>query len=705
MIVDADMAALYRHHRRAPGLTDRVAAERAHRVAWFCDSRSVVGVALLVLLAATALLVAASLRLDGPVPSLLAAYVCFVAETTATTAALSPFRGVTQTRLGEVEVAVFAAALVVWWRRGRPGLAMPRTAAAAWRALRDPIIGAFVLVATAVFAYEFLLVVASPPNNWDALSYHLTRVAMWLQHGGIYWVPDAPTGRINEFQPVAEQEILALFVTTGSAALSALPQFLAELAIVGAVYSSARSLGHELRGAVCAALLFATLPLVALESITAQNDLVAASFPAVAVAFLLRGGQAGVVLAGLAVALGLGVKLTTALALPVVVLLAVRCGRRVAVRFGGATLAGFVLVGCWGYVLNLVETGHVLGYGDGRVENTMSPNLTDAVSVFVAVIYRFSDLPGFGTWLTWGPALVGVDVALALIVIAWLRRRPVRPRLRRALWIALPLCTPALALLVAGALHGVVRVTGLPVGGSSTAFLGRSFTWKINRFVKEDFAAFGPLGLLILGVSAVTVIAAIRGSGDRRRLALALSIPVFIALLAANSRYNPFLSRFVLVAVALSVPLLAGVLARTEAALSVLAVAVIAVWLALDQNEAKRFNSGYGHPWQLTRSEAAWFTWQTAAGEAVSELDQDTESDGLIGAVMGGDDPTYLLFGPNLKRRIRFLSPATAVAKANEAEYLSVVIGHVDQSVSDAFARSGWRVQSLGGYWSLAIRT
>jgi hypothetical protein len=40
-------------------------------------------------------------------------------------------------------------------------------------------------------------------------------VAFWAQHGGIYWVPNAPTDRINVAQPVAEKQILYLFVAVG----------------------------------------------------------------------------------------------------------------------------------------------------------------------------------------------------------------------------------------------------------------------------------------------------------------------------------------------------------------------------------------------------------------------------------------------------------------------------------------------------------
>ena len=139
--------------------------------------------------------------------------------------------------------------------------------------------------------YELLLALTVPPNNWDSLQYHLPRVAAWAQHGGIYWIAErADRHPQYAFQPLAEQEILFLFVAFGKARLFALPQYLAELAVLLAVYGASRRLGFDARGRrLQRPPSLATFSLVALESMTAQNDLVAASFPAVAACLILGG--------------------------------------------------------------------------------------------------------------------------------------------------------------------------------------------------------------------------------------------------------------------------------------------------------------------------------------------------------------------------------------------------------------------------------
>src|SRR5581483_6911557 len=189
-----------------------------------------------------------------------------------------------------------------------------------------------------------------------------------------------------------------------------------------------------------------------------------------------------------------------------------------------------------------------------------------------------------------------------------------------------------------------------------------------------------------------------------RRRALALALPVFIVLLACEVQYYDFLTRFVIVPAALTVPLLAALFRRAEVAAAVLAVAAASVGLALVHDLVKPLDSRYGHPWQLSLADAVRLNWMPAAGEALAELDQDAAGASL-GGVLGPDEPSYLLFGAGRRRQVRFLSPLPrhAVAAATAAALPFVVVGGVP-GVADAFRRAGWRLQPLGNYWNLAIR-
>ena len=657
-----------------------------------------VALALIVVLTLTALLLAAALRLEGVVATLVAAYVIAVGELVALTTILSPFRAVTREGLAVAELALGLIAVAAWWRLGRPRPSLGRAALTLRQVGRDPATLILSLVFLAVVGYELLLVLSVPPSNWDSLTYHLARAAAWAQHGGVYWIDNAPTDRINEFQPLAEQAILFLFVAAGSGALFALPQFVAQLAIVLAVYTSARRLGYGVEAAAGSSLLFSMFTIVALEATTAQNDLVAASLPAAAAALLLGTRRSESALAGLAAGLMLGVKLTTIFVLPVLVTLAALRGRRPLLQFAGATVVTFVALGMWGFVRNVAETGDVLGRGGGRLEHTAETSVVGTLATAFRVSYRLFDLSGFDDWMIWAMAIVGLGVALGIVAGEWghgLRRATALT----AAAASIPLFTPALVLGLAAVSHRVARGVRLPVDeeGNTSA----PFFWQVNREVNEDLSGFGPLGLLVLVASFATIVAA-RRIGDRRRLVLALALPLSIIGIALTAKYNPWLSRFLLVPVALTAPLLAACFRHRGAALAIVIVAACTVGLTHARNIYKPVENARQMPWTMSQADAVDLPWLSGLAEAQRILDRRISSSECLGALLTRDDPAYLLYGSELQRDITFLTVPGEWQRA-EGEGLShIVINAGDYQDARARMRArGWKLERLG-YWVLA---
>ena len=272
--------------------------------------------------AATAVLLALSLRTPGLVSMLVAAYVVYVVELTATVLVLSPARLVGAAGVGTIEAVFLCGSAVVWWRRGRPHPSLRPVREGLTAIVRDPFTLLFVVVAVAAVGYELFLGLTVPANDYDGLTYHLVKAAAWAEHGGYFWVPNAPYDPINDYGPIAEQQILFYFAAVGKGLLLTVPQLLAEVALLVAVFGTARRLGFGVRPSAAAGCLLATFALVGLEASTAQNDLVAASL-AISAAFLILGpGRAEQVLGGVAIGLALGVKLTSLFVLPVLAALA-----------------------------------------------------------------------------------------------------------------------------------------------------------------------------------------------------------------------------------------------------------------------------------------------------------------------------------------------------------------------------------------------
>jgi hypothetical protein len=629
----------------------------------------------------SALLAALALRLPSRVSMLLAAYVALVANVGFVTLVLSPFHAVTATALLAAEAMLFAVALAVWWIRGQalPALAVPRI---------EPLTALMLVVITGVLAYELLLALTVPPNNWDSLTYHLARAAFWAQQHGMQWIPNAPSDRLNEFQPLAEQEILFLLVTCGSDVLYALPQYLAELAILVAVYGIARRLGFGVRGAVGSACLLSTFTLVTLEATTAQNDLVAASFVAVAACLMLGSTRTEALLAGVALGLGVGVKLTTVLVWPVLALLAWSRGRATAVRVFAGTVAGFATVGLGGYVLNLKHTSHVFGVGPSR--DSAWPSWPGSLQVGLHVLYRLFDLSSLSNRLIAVLAVTGALCAMAALLYA-LRRGT---SLVGAALVASAFFSPLIVLGAADALAFFARILHLRVADNS--YFGHT-----NRKASEDYAAYGPLGsVLLVGMAIWIPVAYFRRRAGRAELALALALPCFLICLALSRRYDAFLTRFALVAVVLVAPLFARLFRSAAATVALVAVGAVVALVALRDDLSK---PAAAHPWGMSEATALERTWQPIVGPAITSYNRDVPPRACVGAIVGGDEPSYILYGPKRRHTVRYLPSQGALPQAYRYGLFYVVINIASNgAAADEFRAAGWSIRPVADYWLLA---
>jgi hypothetical protein len=665
-----------------------------------CETCRVIGPLLIASAALTAGLVAAAARLPSLVSTLLAAYLAFVANAVAVTVALSPFREVTRGGLLGAEAVLLVVAFAGWWVRGRPGLPLGGARVAVAEVAGSPLTALFLAVAALALAYELLLALAVPPNNWDSLTYHLSRVASWVQHGGYHWIANAPDDILNTRQPVAEQVILFLFVATGKGTLFALPQYVAQLAILVAVYGSSRRLGFGVCPAVCSAALVATFSLFALEAMTAQNDLVAASFVAAAACLILGGSRAELVLAGIAVGMGIGVKLTTAFVWPVLVLLAWSRGRRGVPWAAAGAIGGFAVVGMWGYLLNLEHTGHLLGQGRFRLDVSASPSFPGSLATSLHVLYRMFDLSVLSYTLVYWLADLGLLAAAAVAVHAY-RRGGARRAVIQAAAVAVPFLSPALVIGGAAVLGYLTKHAGIPVANAG-------FAGEFNRRANEDLSAFGPVGTVTLLVVPVLTVAAFwTRRVDARYLALALALPVSLILIGLEVEYNPFLPRFLLAPAALTAPLFGFLFRRRAATAALLAVASLTVVLTLAHDRTKPFWNPNGRPWQLTQAQAL----EADGGvpqfaPALTAYDSHVPAHACVGAVLGADEPSYILWGPNLTRRIVFLPARNAVEAAQAAGPSYVVVSSASHTgISTRLRTSGWTLQPLGVFWILATRS
>ena len=561
------------------------------------------------LLAAVVLLLGAGAfasSLHLPLTStLLAAYLFASAEVVLIAEALSPFHAIGRAGFLAFEALVAAVGVVVWLRRGRPLPALPRVGRGVVR--RHPMLVALAVAVGAALCFEAFLAVSAAPNNWDGMTYHLSRAAGWLQHGSLGRF-DAHTERENIFPPNAEIQILFTFVFAHADRFAAFPQLVAELALLGGIFGTARRLGFGRPDAGFAALVFATLTEVVLQATSVQNDLVVSAYLVAGVYFLLGRTRVDVLLAGASLGLALGTKLTALYALPVLAVVAFSVlPRRRLVELAAAGAVATAALGGFVYVSNAIHDGSPLG--PASVREPFKPDVTASgtASSFGRILYRFVDLSGYRPDLR------------------------VNDAIRRG----------------GESIFRALHVATNPPEATQTLF-----SFQPNTDVNEDRSYFGPLGVfLLLPLCIVGLGAYVLRRGSRAEAALALAIPCFALELALTYRYNVWLGRFMVVPVALAAALAARAYATRLISTTFVCVGIVFLALALQHNERKPVGREGAPVWSLSRTDAESLTAPAyrMPFEAVETL---VAEDATIGYRLGDEDLDYPLYGARLSRRL-----------------------------------------------------
>jgi hypothetical protein len=637
-------------------------------------------------LAGSAGLITASLRLQGPVAFLLGVYLIGYGELVVLVALLSPAHLVVRAALVPALGIMLAASVLGWRRAGRPSL--PRGTLGRLReALRDPPLAFLGIAVALAFGYLTALALWTPPNSWDALWYHLPRAAFWKQEHGVGYIDHAPELRLNVSPPVAEIGVLYTMVVAAGDRFVATIALASYCATTLAVFGIGRRLGLDARRALFGALVFATLPVIVLQASGALNDLVLASFLGPCVYFLLGRRPAELGLAGLALALGLGTKLTAPLMVPFVIGAALLARPRWRPRRLLLVGAVSVALGSAWYFINLAETGALEGHLAGghagdHPSRIAERGLVEPLAVTMRLLLNFAEVPGAAGW--WAAAYVVAAAALAASIVRELRgRREARGNASLAAVVAV---TP-LVVLVLGpiALRGYQWIffhsgePGLGLFDNQRGVTGASAAGSY----------YGPLGALLVASVAAAPLLVKRRALPRVALLFALAPVVFALVLAVTLGYDSLLGRYFMFPMVLAAACAGAFLRGRAAAWAVAVVAAVTVGLTLRANDEKP-PSVWGEPrwWVQTRV-------GPGSGEArvVRFAEESVPPRAHIGLAIESRDWSYPFFGPHLERTVRFVPKQGAPGR--DLDWLVVAPtrrGAGDEWASVLRTDDGWRV-------------
>lgn len=216
----------------------------------------------------------------------------------------------------------------------------------------------------------------APPNNWDSMTYHMSRVMHWMQNRSVAHYPTHILRQI-ELNPWAEFAIANFQILSGGDRLANLVQWFSMVGCITGVTLIAGKLGADRKGEVFAAVVAATIPMGILQASSSQNDYVVSFWLVCFVyfGFLFKekpGWSSALALGG---SLGLAVltKATAYLyAFPFLVwftLSSLKSSKSRAVTYGALILIVVMALNAGHYARNYATFGNILSSGDTRYSN------------------------------------------------------------------------------------------------------------------------------------------------------------------------------------------------------------------------------------------------------------------------------------------------------------------------------------------------
>ena len=259
--------------------------------------------------------------------------------------------------------------------------------------------------------YIFLayLQIRFPQNTTDSLYNHLSRIGHWLQQSSFF--PYGGSNSIGSSFPIINSLLMLWSVVfLHSDRLVGYVQFVATFMISISIYLMGKEFGIPRKSNFLASLFFLTFPIILFESITAQNDILAACFLIIAFYFLIRFIQKPetmyLAMSLLSFALAVGTKQFAIFALPGYVVLYIFMLWKNKTKTKQILLKttlfaiGFIIVfSSYSYLQSWIYYGNPIG-GQGSIEYNLkqSPNenyLRKMTVNSLRLSYQFLSCEGF----------------------------------------------------------------------------------------------------------------------------------------------------------------------------------------------------------------------------------------------------------------------------------------------------------------------
>ncbi len=495
-----------------------------------------------------------------------------------------------------------------------------------------PLLASLAVFACITVLTEFIIAIHFVPNNWDSLTYHLSRVGYWSQNETLrHFFTVNP--RQNIYPINGEVLLLWVYASLKSDTGFGLLQWFVGILSSILVFKTSQLISMNKRQALCSALIYITLPLIVLESSTTQNDMLVAFFVFCSVYFLMSGlkkaSNEHILISSISAGIAFGTKPTFFLAVTGVAISVIyyylsaykknrgkflhyENDKKLIPRWMLYSFGFILLLGMYNYALNFVGTKNLFG---GKSAYAISQYSLDGFIANISrVLYRFIDMSG------WPNALIPHSLFnfVGKVCKALFDLFDIKYNMPAATEPVLP------------------------------------FKFAINHRCNTDFSYFGPIGFMVIIPTFFSNLLKLfkNKKGVHPFKAWLVIIPAFILVsFSILLKYNEWNGRFFIMFATLLSPLYGYVyysgknIWKNVYKIAVICIIPITVIISLKENEHKPL------PWGLMDSKLEMRCKTRPEIHVIFKFIEDNvEANRNIGLIICGDDYDFLLF--NGKRKV-----------------------------------------------------
>jgi len=539
-------------------------------------------------------------------------------------------------------LVIGCASLVLWVYRGKPKLFGPLIGSHFFSKEKTKLIKTkpgleillFCVILILVLGVEIILV--TPQNNYDSMTYHLSRVGYWIQHKTLSPWP-TPNTRQTAFPLNAELGLLWTVLLSGSDQLTGFVQWISALGIALGIYGLAKLLGSSRSQGVFAALIWFTFPQIILQSTTTQNDLVVTLFTISMLYFLYLGlaikHNKLLILSGIAFGLAVGTKLTFLFIIPglVIAISLIWLEKKYNIvkkllYWSICCLVGFGLFGIFNFVQNQLYYGNPIGIpklsssiiAQGKQESRWIKVFSN-LSLYSLEFLDFTGLPK------------GIAEPLDEM------------KSNLAQYIFYDSSIPFFVTDI----YSSAIIKSSPV------------------VINEASSAFGPLSIILLPIALIQL-----WKGIRKREMIKVGLVTmgfgFIIVLSFIQGWTPYRIRYFVLPVSILAPLMAFVYQPNEKKTYIYGfITVLGAWVMVSsvlQNASKPL-VGPDLVWWKSRN-AIRLSNNSMMTPVFEMVEEHVPNDAILGTSLGADHWDFIFFGDGFSRKIIQMDP-----EVNKVDY------------------------------------